>query len=86
MGTRHGEKKYEVLLNREEMIKAESIDGYFRVSPDNRNLNYENYFEKGDRPLSTKNEYNSDNTKQLNRSEMVDLLMKLDFINHHLNN
>ena len=86
LGTRHGEKKYEVLLNREEMIKAESIEGYFKVSPDNRSLNYENYFEKGDMPLSTENEYNSDNTKQLNKNEMIELLMKLDFINYHLNN
>jgi len=85
MGTRHGEKKHEVLLNREELFKSVDLENYFKVSPDSRSLNYENYFEKGDKPLSIENDYSSNNTKQLNKEEMIDLLLKLDFIKAELN-
>jgi len=84
MGTRHGEKKHEVLLNREELFKSEDLGEYYRVSPDVRSLNYENYFEKGEEPLSIENEYSSKNTRQLTQSEMVKLLLKLDFVNSAL--
>ena len=57
MGTRHGEKKHEVLLNREEFFKSEDLGKYYKVAVDDRNLNYEKYFEKGDKPLSSEVEY-----------------------------
>ena len=69
IGTRHGEKKHEVLLNREELFKAEQMGDYYKVMPDIRSLNYGNYFEQGDKPLSSEMEYSSDNTKRLNKDE-----------------
>ena len=60
--------KHEVLLNREELFKSEDLGDYYRVSPDVRSLNYENYFEKGEEPLSIENEYSSNNTRQLTQS------------------
>ena len=80
MGTRHGEKKHEVLLNREEYFKSEDMGDYFRVPPDSRSLNYEKYFEKGDKPLSSETEYNSENTFRMNKDQMIELLLKLDYI------
>ena len=84
LGTRHGEKKHEVLLNREEYFKAEDLKGYFKVPPDKRSLNYENYFEKGEKPLSSEIEYSSYNTDRLNKEEIIKLLLKLDFIQANL--
>ena len=84
MGTRHGEKKHEVLLNREELFKSEETKKYFRIPPDSRSLNYENYFEKGDMPLSSEKEYNSENTYRLNTEEMINILLKLDYIKSEL--
>lgn len=84
MGTRHGEKKHEVLLNREEYFKSEDLGDYFRVPPDARSLNYEKYFEVGDKPLSSETEYNSENTFRMNKDQMIDLLLKLDYIQNAL--
>jgi UDP-glucose 4-epimerase len=84
IGTRHGEKKFETLLSREEMLKAEDLGGYFRVPADTRDLNYSLYFEKGEKGLSTEIEYNSDNTKRLNIEEMSELLLNLDFVQKEL--
>ena len=84
MGTRHGEKKYETLLSREEMLKAQDLGDYFSVPADTRDLNYSLYFEEGDKVLSTEPEYNSDNTKRLNVDEMVELLLTLDFVQKEL--
>ncbi len=78
IGTRHGEKQYEVLLSKEEMAQAEDLGGYFRVPPDLRDLNYEKYLDKGQTKLNDSKEYNSDNTKRLNSSEMEELLLKLE--------
>lgn len=83
MGTRHGEKKHEVLLNREELFKSEDLGDYYRIPLDSRSLNYENYFEKGDKPLSSEVEYSSENTHRLNKKEMIDMLLKLDYINQN---
>jgi len=84
MGTRHGEKKHEVLLNREEFFKSEDLGKYYKVAVDDRNLNYEKYFEKGDKPLSSEVEYSSENTNRLNIDEMIEVLLKLDIIKSEL--
>jgi UDP-glucose 4-epimerase len=80
IGTRHGEKLYESLLSREEMVKAEDLGGYYRVPPDLRSLNYSNFFEKGDEKISQSEDYNSHNTERLDIDSMKQLLMKLSFI------
>lgn len=80
IGTRHGEKKYEVLLSKEEMAQADDLGGYYRVPPDLRDLNYGKYLDKGESKFDDSNEYNSDNTKRLDISEMKDMLLKLDTI------
>ena len=78
IGTRHGEKKYEVLLSKEEMAQADDLGEYFRVPPDLRDLNYDKYLDKGETKFDDSEEYNSDNTNRLNVSEMKDPLLKLD--------
>lgn len=78
IGTRHGEKKYEVLLSKEEMAQADDLGGYYRVPPDLRDLNYGKYLDKGESKFDDSNEYNSENTKRLDVSEMKDMLLKLD--------
>jgi UDP-glucose 4-epimerase len=80
IGTRHGEKLYETLLSREEMASAEDLTAYFRVPPDARDLNYEKFFEQGERRITVAGEYNSHNTQQLNVDSMVELLLKLPYI------
>ena len=86
IGTRHGEKLYETLVNREEMIKAEDTGGYYRIPSDNRDLNYENYFSKGEKDISTIEEYHSHNTERLDVEGTKQLLMKLDFIRRDVEN
>jgi UDP-glucose 4-epimerase len=81
IGTRHGEKLYEVLLSREEMANAEDCGDYFRVVPDLRDLNYTKYVSAGEHKITQSTEYNSHNTQRLDVQGMRDLLMKLDFIN-----
>lgn len=80
IGTRHGEKLFEVLLSREEMAAAEDLGDYFRVPPDLRDLNYGKYVEQGEKSISLAEEYNSHNTTRLDVQAMSDLLMKLPFI------
>lgn len=80
IGTRHGEKLYESLVNREEMIRAEDLGDYYRISTDNRDLNYERYFSEGEPDLTKIEEYHSHNTEQLNVEEMKKLLFKLPLI------
>lgn len=80
IGTRHGEKLFEVLLSREEMAAAEDLGEYFRVPPDLRDLNYGKFVEEGERKISEAEDYNSHNTTRLDRTSMKELLMKLDFI------
>ena len=77
IGTRHGEKLYETLCTREEMIKAEDMGDFYRIPSDNRNLNYDKYYEKGNFDISKIEDYNSHNTKILNVSEVETLLKKL---------
>jgi UDP-N-acetylglucosamine 4,6-dehydratase len=80
IGTRHGEKLYETLLNREEMAKAEDMGSYFRVPADVRDLNYACYFSQGQRAVSETEDYNSHNTRRLDVDGMVELLLKLDCV------
>lgn len=80
IGTRHGEKLYEALLSREEMAAAEDLGEYYRVSPDNRDLNYGAYFETGDTQITEAHEYHSHNTERLDVEGMKQLLLKLPFI------
>ena len=77
IGIRHGEKMYETLVTKEEMMKAEDLGNYFRVSADNRDLNYEKYFSKGIENNKKLEEYNSDTTEQLDVNSMKQLLMEL---------
>ena len=78
IGTRHGEKLYEVLVTKEEMINAEDMGDYYRIPCDNRNLNYQKYTNEGNKNIETVEEYNSHNTERLNVAGMKKLLKKLD--------
>ncbi|WP_322003837.1 polysaccharide biosynthesis protein [Marinobacter alexandrii] len=80
IGTRHGEKLYEVLLSREEMTEADDLGDYFRIPPDLRDLNYGKFVDEGERKISDAVEYHSHNTTRLDRDGMEALLMRLDFI------
>ena len=80
IGTRHGEKLYETLVNREEMVKAEDLGNYYRIPADTRDLNYNRFFIEGEAQISQMQEYNSHNTICLNIEETKQLLLKLDFI------
>lgn len=80
IGTRHGEKLYEVLLSREEMAAAEDLGEYYRIPPDLRDLNYGKFVEQGEMKISETAEYNSHNTAQLDVGGMKALLMKLHFM------
>ena len=80
IGTRHGEKLYEALLSREEMVCAEDKGEYFRIPPDLRDLNYAKFVEKGEQTISRAVDYNSHNTIRLDVEGMTQLLLKLDFM------
>ena len=78
IGTRHGEKLYEVLVTTEEMVNAIDLGNYYRIPSDNRNLNYQKYVDQGNADLEHIQDYNSHNTSRLNVEEMKELLLKLD--------
>ena len=78
IGTRHGEKLYETLVTQEEMIRAEDMGNFFRVAADNRNLNYDKYFTKGNKKLNLGESYTSHNTGRLDVAGMEKLLKKLE--------
>lgn len=80
IGTRHGEKLFEVLLSREEMVAAEDLGNYYRIPPDLRDLNYGKFVEQGEVKISDAVEYTSHNTKRLGVDGMQALLMKLRFM------
>lgn len=80
IGTRHGEKLYEVLLSREEMAAAQDLGTYYRVPPDLRDLNYGKFVEQGESRISAAVDYNSHNTTRLDVTAMKALLMKLPFM------
>lgn len=81
IGTRHGEKLYEVLVTKEDMAKAEDLGDYFRIPADNRDLNYDRYISKGSEKLNEVEEYHSHNTKRLDVEGMKVILKKLDLFN-----
>lgn len=80
IGTRHGEKLYEVLMSREEMAAADDLGEYYRIPPDTRDLNYTKFVERGERRISMSTDYNSHNTIRLDVPRMKDLLMTLAFM------
>lgn len=80
IGTRHGEKLYETLCTREEMIKAEDMGDFYRIPADNRNLNYKQYFSEGEVDMSKVDDYHSHNTAQLDSEGIKQLLVKLPIV------
>lgn len=80
IGTRHGEKLYETLVNREEMVKAEDLGNYFRIPADNRDLNYGKYFSEGVSGIGEIEEYTSHNTQRMDVKETKEMLLKLRMI------
>src|SRR3989338_5806621 len=84
IGTRHGEKLYETLVSREEMARAEDRGRYYRVSADNRDLNYKKFFVEGEQKISDLDDYTSHNTRRLNIQEIKALLLKLQYIKDEL--
>jgi UDP-glucose 4-epimerase len=84
IGTRHGEKLYETLLTREELAKAEDMGDYYRILPDERDLNYGKYFTEGEERISVFDDYNSHNTQRLTIPEIKEKLLRLDFIQQEL--
>ncbi len=80
IGTRHGEKVHETLVNREEMVKSKDLGNYYCISSDSRDLNYDRYLVEGEHDLTIVEEYNSHNTHQLDVKQMMQHLLKLDFI------
>lgn len=84
IGTRHGEKLYETLVSREEMLRVQDMAGYFRVPADSRDLNYDQYFVQGEQALSSTEDYTSHNTNRLIIPEIQTTLLKLDFVKEAL--
>lgn len=80
IGTRHGEKLYETLVNREELAKAEDLGNYYRIPADTRDLNYNRFFIEGETQIAHMEEYTSHNTHRMNLDETKELLLKLDSI------
>ncbi len=80
IGTRHGEKQFETLLSREEMATADQCGGYYRVAPDNRDLNYDAYFSEGEECVSRSEDFNSHNARQLDEEELADILSRLPYV------
>ena len=80
IGTRHGEKLYEVLVNREDMVKADDMGEFYRVPADTRDLNYDVYFSEGNNDVGKVNDYHSHNTERLDVEGTKKLLLKLDTI------
>lgn len=86
IGTRHGEKRFETLLTREEHVISEDLGDFYRVPADHRDLNYDKYFDEGNKKLSSVEEYNSDNTELLNVEEIKGKLLELDYVRQELEN
>jgi len=84
IGTRHGEKMYEVLLTKEEAAKAIDMGNFYRIPADNRDLNYEKYLEEGSTKITLTEEYNSNNTQILSVEEIKERLLNLDYIKEEL--
>ena len=85
IGTRHGEKLYETLISKEEMARSMEEGKFFRVPPDNRDINYDKFFNEGDLEIVKYEDYTSHNTRQLKIDEIIELLMKVDVVKDCLN-
>lgn len=84
IGTRHGEKLYETLVNKEEMVKAIDVGNYYIIPADNRDLNYNQYFSEGVEDIANTEDYHSHNTERLDIKGTKKLLLQLDFIRNDL--
>ncbi len=84
IGTRHGEKLYESLISREEMVRAEDLGLWYRIPSDSRDLNYEKYFNDGEEKISDTEDYTSHNTERLNEKKTIDILTNLDYVQNRL--
>jgi UDP-glucose 4-epimerase len=84
IGTRHGEKLYETLCTREEMVKAEDMGDFYRIPADNRDLNYAQYFSKGEKDITNIEDYHSHNTERLNVEGVKALISKLAYVRKEL--
>ena len=80
IGTRHGEKQFETLLSREEMVAAEDLGEYFRIPPDLRDLNYGKFVEQGETRISRSQDYNSNNTERLDVEAMKAAMLRVGLI------
>lgn len=80
IGTRHGEKLYESLISREEMVRAEDMGRWYRIPSDSRDLNYDKYFSDGERKISDSDDYTSHNTERLDENQTIAVLEKLDYV------
>lgn len=85
IGTRHGEKLYETLVSREEMVKSQDMGKYYRIPADNRDLNYDKYILDGKVEANDIDDYTSHNTTRLNVKEVTELLLTLDYVKEQLN-
>ena len=77
IGTRHGEKLYETLLTKEEMVHAVDMDNYYRIPADTRDLNYNKFVEEGETVVTQAHEYHSHNTHRLDEAELKEMLLEL---------
>jgi UDP-glucose 4-epimerase len=84
IGTRHGEKRYETLLTKEEYLVANDMGDFYRVPADTRDLNYDKYFIEGSKELTHEGEYNSDNTQRLTVEQIKEKLLKLEYVQEEL--
>ncbi len=84
VGTRHGEKKHECLLNREEMVRSDDLGAYYRIDSDARDLNYALYFEAGEKRIAEFEDYTSANTHALSEDELKELLLSLPYVRAEL--
>lgn len=84
IGTRHGEKQYETLLTKEEHVVAQDMGNFYRVPADTRDLNYDKYFTEGEEQLAYEDEYNSNNTQQLNIEQIKARLLSLEYVQEEL--
>ena len=84
IGTRHGEKLFETLVSREELIRAKETKNFFSIRADSRSINYDTYFSKGEQKLSNVVDYNSHNAKRLTVLETKKMLLGMDFIKKEL--
>lgn len=84
IGTRHGEKLYETLLTKEEMVKAFDLEGYYRIPADTRDLNYNKFFEDGEEVVTQAGEYHSHNTHRLNEEELTKMILDLHEVQDEL--